>query len=206
MSNVLKLNKKTKLNIQVSDEFLKEKVKIPSQEEIMKNKIQEAFNDGYQKGAAEKEQELIEQFNAQLGNISREIKKFFENLEIKLDEYEKNLSKNVFYLSVKIAEKIIGREIREKTIIEVNIEKALKKIAGGAAITIRINPKELELVKKKLDDEPVRSFDKIHFEPDERIAPGECILESQLGNVDTRIDSQIEEIVKSFEQYFQVIK
>ncbi len=206
MSNVLKLNKKTKLNVQVSEEFLKEKVKIPTQEEILKNKIKEAFDEGYRKGAHEKEKELIEEFNSQLRNITQQIHTFFDNVEAKLEEYEKNLSKNVFYLSVSIAEKIIGREVSEKTIIEENLEKAIKKIAGGTSIIIRMNPGELELVKKKLDGELVSSFDKIHFEPDKRIAPGECILESGLGNVDTRIKSQLEEIVKVFEQYFQVIK
>jgi len=206
MSNVLKLNKKTKLNVQVSKEFLKEKVKIPSQEEILKNKINEAYKEGFNKGAHEKEKELLEQFNIQLEQINRKLHLFFENLEKKLEDYEKSLSRNVFYLSVSLAEKIIHREIKEKTIIEENIEKAMQKIAGGVSITIRMNPAELDLVKNKLNSDVVHSLEKIHFEADDRLQEGECILESDLGNVDTRIKSQIEEIVKTFEQYFQVIK
>ncbi len=99
---------------------------------------------------------------------------------------------------LKIAIAISRRVVREELslnpeIVMRYIREAIKKIGHAETVTIRINPQQLE----RLSQERSKIFDLIEgakwlrFEPDMKLAVGECILETPDRMLDARIDSQV---------------
>ncbi len=202
MSNVLKVNSKTKVNVQLFENYGKENFKVPTPEEILEKKVRMSFEEGYEKGLSDGKKEMEEKYSSEIERIKEEVNNLFESVDTSLKGLEKVLSEKVFHLSVAIAEKIIDREVENKSTIEENIKKALKKLSGAVRLTVKVNPGETEYAKRIIAEENKETFRQISLETDERLNAGECIVESEIGNVSTKFDNQLEEIVKDFEKYF----
>jgi flagellar assembly protein FliH len=50
------------------------------------------------------------------------------------------------------------------------------------------------------------SFARIKFEPDERIDKGGCFVETEIGNVDARISTQLNELKRQFDSYLTIVQ
>lgn len=102
-------------------------------------------------------------------------------------------------LSVAIAQKIISHELKlDTSAIRGIISNALAKVTGATNIKIRIHPEDFEMLSAAdaLNFETVLGEPKpIHFEADPAIARGGCFIETEMGNVDARIQMQLETIV-----------
>ncbi len=203
MSNVLKLNSARKLNVQVLDDESRRNYFVPSPEEVMKKKLESAYKQGFEEGENSAETRLAVLHKKELESAYGTIKELADKTEEGLQIMERNFAENIFELAVKIAEKIIRREFTVNSALEENVKLALNKISGAAGVTLHINPSEEEKIRKFLSLEGSVAFNKMKIEPDERMLPGECTLESEVGNVDTRIESQIIEIEKNFQLYYE---
>jgi flagellar assembly protein FliH len=100
-------------------------------------------------------------------------------------------------LAVAIAEKIIGVELQLHPDTQVEIAReALSRVAMSNNIVIRVNPADLKVftehsaVLQKAFTEPKM----IRIEEDPGVAPGNCFIETERGNIDPRIKSQLEVI------------
>ncbi len=205
MSNVLKVNSKTKVNVQLFEDYKQKNFKIPSPEELIEKKIQKSFEEGYAKGFADGKEETKNNYQTEIEKIQSNVQNILTNIDKSLSEVEKSLSKKVFMLSVSISEKIILREVENKSIIEESIKKAFKKLSGAVQLTVKVSQQEFEFVKDLIKEENQDTFRRVNIESDERLQPGECVVESEIGNVSTRFDAQLEEIVKDFEKYYSGI-
>ncbi|MCB9248065.1 MAG: hypothetical protein H6613_05735 [Ignavibacteriales bacterium] len=131
---------------------------------------------------------------------SNEFYKILKSFEEKIIFYENSFHKIVIKVSQKISEKILHREIDNKSTIEEILEQNLSKIVGANDITIKLNPAELKIIETT-SKEKISSFgiSKIRFEANDSIKKGGCLIETEIGNLDARIDNQINEIIKSLE-------
>ena len=80
---------------------------------------------------------------------------------------------------------------------------ALTQVVSSNKIIVRINPEDIKLLEAENDSiggQP--AFSKIRFESDTSIEKGGCFVETELGNIDARISSQLNEIIKQLELYF----
>lgn len=96
-----------------------------------------------------------------------------------------------------IAGKVIGREVAlDKDIILLTIRRALSYIGHRERVVLRVAPKDMDQVSGRKDFwAPVAErLNDILIEPDERIEPGGCIIESNSGLVDARLGVQFEEV------------
>ncbi|MGQ9644737.1 MAG: FliH/SctL family protein, partial [Ignavibacterium sp.] len=112
-----------------------------------------------------------------------------------------NFKKAVMETAFAIAEKIVQREIeKESTIIDL-IQSCLKKVLTANEIIIKLNPVDFETVANVLKDIN-KSIDvsKIRFEKDEMIDKGGCLVETEIGNADARISSQLNELKRKLEE------
>lgn len=96
-------------------------------------------------------------------------------------------------LSIKLAEKIIGREIEldNATVVEI-ISTALRTARQNELLTVRINPSDLPLIqaqRERLDPAGRARFLDIVADP--RVHRGGCIIESESGTVDAQLDTQL---------------
>jgi flagellar assembly protein FliH len=131
---------------------------------------------------------------------SEEFYNILSSFEEKLNQYESSFDKIVKDISTAIAEKIIKRELNKDSIFQDTLHDTLPKIIGANKIVVKINPVELELLEKENRIEVYeKKYGHIKFEHDEKIEKGGCLIETDIGNVDARISSQINEIARQLE-------
>ena len=96
-------------------------------------------------------------------------------------------------LAVKLAEKIIGREIKldNATVVEI-VSTALRTARQNELLTVRVHPADLALIqaqRERLDPAGRARFLDIVADP--RVRHGGCIIESESGTVDAQLETQL---------------
>ncbi|MGD8777605.1 MAG: FliH/SctL family protein [Ignavibacteria bacterium] len=163
----------------------------------LETKFNKAFQDGYEKAKCDLEEEYSNQFMQK----TEEFYSILSSFEQKLISYEDAFEKIIVEVSSKIAEKILQREIENKTIVGTALSNSAKKVLGANEIIIKINPEDLKLISTDgTVDSLEKSFSRIKFEEDKSIDKGGCFIETEIGNVDARIETQLEEIKRKLEQ------
>jgi len=200
MSSVIKLkNKPLNLKTDIGEEFYFENEREAESQLIQKQELQKnyekAFHDGYDSAKHEMQDEL----DRQLMKKSEEFYSILSSFENKLAEYDSSLPEIISKVSVMIAEKIVLTQLENRSIINATIKKAVQKIIGTSEILIKINPKDFELINSNNSLNYLeKSSTKTKFEISEKISQGGCLIESEIGNVDARISSQFEEMMRTF--------
>lgn len=201
MSNVIKLNgKSARVNVKISDESFSpiENDRNDNSIEIeLHNRYITGFNDGQKEALAKLQHEFVEKLKSKYEQLDGLINQLYEHNRL-LNE---NFNKAVLETAFAIAEKIVQREIeKESTIINL-IQSCLKKVLTANEIIIKLNPVDYETVTNDLKDIN-KSIDvsKIRFEKDEMIDKGGCLVETEIGNADARIPSQLNELKRKLEE------
>lgn len=129
-----------------------------------------------------------------------------EGTENALVEYEQHLieaheirekvwretEKDLLRLAVRLAERIVGREIEkdDKTIIEI-ISTALQNARQQEKLTVRVNPKDLSFIEKETEKFSSGRIKFIDFVADPRVESSGCLIESEVGTIDARLETQL---------------
>ena len=97
-------------------------------------------------------------------------------------------------MAVKIAEKIIGEELRSspETIVSIARE-CLRGVRHEHSLTLRINPGQTEELQRNLNSliETAGPGRRIQVVPDSAVAPGGCVVDSVVGVIDARLETQL---------------
>jgi type III secretion protein L len=101
--------------------------------------------------------------------------------------------RDVLRLAVKLAEKIIGREVgRDDAALADIVSAALRHARQQESLTVRVNPADLPRVqahRERLDPSGRARF--IDLVADPRVGHGGCVIEGESGTVDARLDTQL---------------
>lgn len=104
-----------------------------------------------------------------------------------------DIEQDVLKLSLKIAEKIIGREIeKDETIRGEIILTALRQARQQEMMTVRVNAADLPLVEKMRGQ--IDAFGRaryLDFVADQAVKKGGCLIESASGTIDARLETQL---------------
>jgi type III secretion protein L len=109
------------------------------------------------------------------------------------DQALADVERDLLRLSVKIAEKIIGREIKNnrEAIVDI-VANALRQARRNEMITMRVNPADLPIIeahRQRLDRAGREHFLDIVSDP--RISAGGCVIESESGAIDAQLETQL---------------
>lgn len=194
MSNIIRIGN-GKSAVKISNICDSSNEIIESQEDFFKRQLDEAYKQGFEAGKIAAFNELEKEFTKRLALHSEQFEDYIKSINEKIKEYERSLENILLELAFLFSEKIIKREIaKESTIVE-TIRSSANKLAGAVKIVIKLNPQDYEFIKATnsniLSGE---SFSKIVFEKDDKIEAGGCIVESEIGNVDARVNSQFSEL------------
>ena len=100
----------------------------------------------------------------------------------------------IIRLAVKIAGKIIGEELRlrPETIVSIARE-CLRSVRHEHSLTLRVNPTATDEVQRNLDSlaEVTVSGRRIQVMADASVASGGCIIDSVVGIIDARLETQL---------------
>ncbi len=153
---------------------------------------------GYADGKREGLAAAREQMKEQLERIAELARRASIDREAMVRSTEQTLAA----LAVDIAAKVIRREIatNPSTVLGM-VEAALEKVAADDWVRIMVNPEDADLVRDKWSElrGAVAYASNWEVVGDERVERGGCIIETKSGEVDSRIDTQLAEIVSAFE-------
>jgi len=131
-----------------------------------------------------------------IGSLNELILQFRESRRKMLEESRDEILR----LSVKIAGKILGRELEanDSAFTDV-VARAMRNARGGERIQIRVNPSDMKKLKKerkRLLDELGQGKD-LDFTEDPDVSAGGCVIESDLGIIDATLETQLKVIEKA---------
>ena len=153
------------------------------------SEIEKAFLMGKEEGLKEGEESLNTTVQT-FGNALEEISKLRKNII-------QNSSQDMLHLVLTIARQVLHCEVSVKPeIILSSIERALSASISTDSYHVKVNPQDLEMVREKKPFFLARitGLKNINFEGDENISRGGCRVESELGEVDATIETQLDEI------------
>ncbi len=203
MSNVLQLSvNPKKLNFRIKNASTEEMFELPNQENTLETQLMQKYELGFADGREQMRKELEQNYQKKLFEQKKMLQEVIASVDDKLVEYDQQFETMVLNLAFLVSEKIIKREIETKSIIDETLKFALKKVLGANKVIIKLNRKDLEHLKNDADgilnDD---MFSRITFESDERIDAGGCLVETEIGNVESRINTQLAELKKLLEQH-----
>ncbi|MBV9155120.1 MAG: hypothetical protein JO097_02590 [Acidobacteriaceae bacterium] len=100
-------------------------------------------------------------------------------------------------LAVRIAEKLIGQELRTSpdTVLGI-VKEALRSARRAASIVIHAHPADAVLLNERIS--ALRKLAgltrEIEIIPDAGLSRGDCVVESEIGVIDARLDTQLKNI------------
>ncbi|MDC7232032.1 MAG: flagellar assembly protein FliH [Spirochaetales bacterium] len=141
--------------------------------------------EGYQEGRKEAER-LIERLHVI-------IDKAIEKREEMINEAETQMIDLVLLISRKVI-KVISEN--QKNVVVNNIVQALRKLKSRGDVAVRVNLADLDLATDHTRDfmKMVENVKSITVLEDTSVDPGGCIIETDFGQIDARITSQLKEI------------
>ena len=209
MSDIVKLNIKSKgIKAVLSDQLGKSDgfIEMPAvierekQEHAHKLELENEYARGFEEGKQDATVQLEEKHSKELLAQSQDFYKIISTFEESIKIFEHDFSQMVINLAERIASKVVKKEMEINSTIKQVLDDNLRRIIGANDIVIKLNPKDVELLEKgSLHNMNSAGIEKIRFESNNSVGIGGCLIESEIGNLDARVESQINELVKVLE-------
>ncbi len=162
---------------------------------------QDGFNDGLEKGTDEGEKTGFEQAAKKLEPLLGSLQQGILQLKnLRQDTYQR-IENEVVDLAMAIARKVICREIEvDKEVVVCVAREALAKVEAPGKIKIKLNPADLQFIDetKYQLSELIGNIDNVTLEAEGSIQSGGCVVETDLGEIDARIENQLQAVEESF--------
>ena len=144
--------------------------------------------------AMQEARQILEAENAdQFAELRGEFIKTIEQVSGLAEEITKRVETDVVELALQIAKKIVGREVTfDRDIALTLVKVSLKKLHSRAIAQIRLHPEDFAYVQNHR--EKIDFHGSLEFVEDKSISIGGCLIHTDTGDIDARIDSQFEEI------------
>lgn len=164
-------------------------------ESIESEAREKGYDEGFEKGRADGYKE-VESLMESIGSA-------IKLLESERDVFFKKSEKEMVDLVALTASEVIAGEIKtDPAVIKNIIRDTVKDIHSRQTITIKMNPADLGLAKD-LSAELIKSFDMIEgveMIEDPSITAGGCVVESNVGMLDSTLENRLLSIYKELRQ------
>ena len=154
---------------------------------------QQGFNDGEQKG--------FEQASRKIEPLITAIQQAVKKLTALREETYQQIETEVVELALAIARKVICREVStDKETVVCVAREALAKVDDPGKIKIKMNPADLQFInetKYQLSN-LIADVNSVTIEAEENIQSGGCVIETDSGQIDARIEKQLQAVEESF--------
>jgi len=188
-------------------DVLAEKVLVPSPK-VLKREVYEASRDARDVVALaqDKAKQIIEEAEQGRNAIREQARqegiaqglaewnRIVARASQKADELSKSWEETMLRLSIRVAEKIVGEQLRlhPESIVEI-VREVLKSIRPGKHLTIQVNPADAQYARARIDrlKEALGTSSEFEIVAAANVAPGGCVIESELGIIDARLETQL---------------
>lgn len=167
-------------------------------EMILRNEAEEAKRLGYSEGYAVAQETVA----AEYASAFSEVQHLYRLAEADRRQYLAAAEPMIVDLACSIADKIMHREAESERgwVLDV-VRAALEEIHDSGKVEVRVHPDDFELVRDNRDSlrKVIPGQTDLVVLPDRGVAAGGCVLHTAFGNIDARIDTQLEEVRKALQ-------
>ena len=160
---------------------------------ILEESEKKGFTKGYDEGFAKG----FEDTNKDFAKLLDKLKKILAETMNRRNEIIDSSEGQLIDVAILIAKRVVKMLTeRDKGIVVRNIQEALRRVKGRTKITIRVNIDDLE-ISARHKDEFYQMLDKIEgvsVLEDPNVDVGGCLIETDFGDIDARINTQLNEI------------
>lgn len=152
-----------------------------------------AFDEGYEKGRAEGYESGKAEVSRLIEQLHTIIDKAIEKRNEIIDESETQII-NLVLLIVKKVVKVISEN--QKNVVVNNVIQALRKLKSRGDVVVKVNLRDVELTSEHIKDfmRMVENVKSITVVEDSTVDVGGCVIETDFGEIDARVQSQLHEI------------
>jgi type III secretion protein L len=165
--------------------------------EVKAQEIVSAAEDVY---AAEKEKGYQDGIQAGKAQLSQQI----TETAVKVGDYLREIEKDLVNIIINAMRKIIG-EFDDEVLTAKVVHNALQLFQNQQPLTLRVAPALQQALAKKRDTD-FQAIPCLNVIADPGLAPGTCILESEIGSVDASIETQLKAIESALMKHTQALR
>ncbi len=162
-------------------------------ESEMKRVKRDAYNKGLEDGLNKGRMLTLKEIGTEL----KILKGLIEGVEKLKDELYRKIENDVVEISLMIARKIIGEIAEGDRDVVVHVAKeAIRRASDREVLRIRVAPVDYDSLNKKRSEllQCIDGIKSLIIEADESVQPGGCLIETNQGDIDARMESQIKVI------------
>jgi flagellar assembly protein FliH len=152
--------------------------------------VQQALQNGYAQGETAGLQRGLDETRRVEAQLAAAINALLSFRQTVYEQAKAQLMELAFAIADKIT---AARAVTEHDTVIETIDRCIGEILDKTRMKIRVNPAELDFVKQRFD-ELVKSNEAAAaaiVEADNRVSVGGCIIETDSGSADARIESQL---------------
>ena len=157
----------------------------------------EGHHAGLELGRVQGHDEVVAQTTPQLRDLvarwSQTLELFHQNMPLHMADAKTDLVR----LALAIAQRITHLEaLRNRQVVQATVEEALHTLGSARVVALHVNPQEMDLLETYLPDllAKLRSIESVELTADDSITPGGCELRFGAGQIDARLETQLQRI------------
>lgn len=136
---------------------------------------------------------LDEQVAGRVADLRRELAASIGEIAALSDTVRNGIEVETVDLAIRIAKKIVGREVSvDREIALTLVRVSLAKLHNRSAAKIHLHPDEHAYVQAHIGTLDFRGT--VELVEDRSVSPGGCLITTDTGDIDARIESQFDEI------------
>ncbi len=164
--------------------------------------IEEIKESAFQKGFLEGKKVGLASGSEKAAAVIESLQRALEQLQNIRSEMQLEIEKEVTHLALSIAKKIVCHEVKTtQDTVSCVAREALRRVDNPGKIKIKINPEDLRFLEKTQSQfaDFLQNMDQVHFEAEDSIQSGGCLIETDRGDIDARIEKQFQAIEEAFQ-------
>jgi len=147
--------------------------------------------------SAQVEARLRQQYEDRAQAESAKIVEAVERFQQSRKEYFAKVEAEVVQLALSIAGKILHREAQvDPLLVAATVQIALSQLKEGSAASIRVRPQEARRWRDCFASADLKTS--VTIVEDADLQPGDCMLETEIGNVNFSLNAQLKEVERGF--------
>ena len=153
--------------------------------------------EGREKAMQQAQQESHSRVEQQMKSVIPAVESAINDLVQQRDDWESHWEHQAVTLAMKIAEKIIRRELaQDPGISKTWIRQSLELISRQEQVTIELSPGDLEAIQPQIEllSQSLGRLAETRVITNPQLQPGECRVLTQHGQIDQRLETQLDRI------------
>jgi len=164
-------------------------------------KAAELEKEGYERGFSEGEKAGREVGEKMVEAVLKQYAVTLDELKSLRSNVLASSEREVVKLSLEVAKKVVRREVSvDEELILALVKVTLARLADQSVMTVHVNPKDYQSIQhhRSAAGHKESLHEGIRLQEDPLITRGGCLVETESGIIDARVEEQFREIEKGF--------